>query len=125
MLTARGRVCKVGAWPEARNNNPAARCFTLPIMAGFLNICTHPLFFCDAQHRMAGVQVLPLQCGDVLELGVAVGMTRPHLHRLARLAFDVPVLLERLLDHTLADRCAAPPGAASPAISPVASDRST
>ena len=58
----------------------------------------------DADHRQAGRQVLPLEPGDVLELGVAVRMARPHRPLLQRLPPAVSVLAEQLRDDVAADR---------------------
>jgi hypothetical protein len=55
-------------------------------------------------HGFAGLEVLLLEAVNVLELGVAVGMTRPQGLGLLRLAFDVAVLPQQLLDHPLARR---------------------
>ena len=58
----------------------------------------------DADDRQAGRQVLPLEPGDVLELGVAVGMARPHRPLLQRLPPAIAVLAEQLRDDVAADR---------------------
>ena len=59
------------------------------------------LFRVHAHDRLARLQVLLLESGDVLKLSVAIRMSRPHRLDLLRLAFHVPVPLEQLLDHTL------------------------
>ena len=55
-----------------------------------------------AHDRVARPEIVPLEPGDVLELPVAIGVPA---HRLGflRLAGDVAVLLEQLLDHRDAD----------------------
>src|SRR4051812_16797610 len=58
----------------------------------------------DADHRQAGREVLPLQPGDVLELGVAVRMTAAHRLPLQRLPRAVAMLVEQLRGDVTADR---------------------
>src|SRR3954454_9120056 len=57
-----------------------------------------------AEDRQAGAEILPLQAGDILELGVAMGIARTHGLLLQGLSLAVLVFAEQLGDDISTDR---------------------
>ena len=72
--------------------------FTVEIAQQFLLLGVH------ADDGQAGLQILLLQAGDVLELGVAIGIARTHRLLLQGLSLAVPVFAEQLGDDISTDR---------------------